>query len=65
LEKNTPSTPSSAICSKVDVEQGRRHRLDAEVERRDGEPLVPHRRHDVRLGGGDLGGQRGAGHRGG
>ena len=41
----------------------RRHRLDAEVDDRDGEALVAHRRHDVGRVGGDLLGERGPGHR--
>ena len=41
----------------------RRHALDAEVERGDGELLVADRRDDVRLVGRDLAGQVGAGHR--
>ncbi len=40
----------------------RRHRLDAEVERGDGELLLAVGRDDVRLPRGDLGGQLGAGH---
>src|SRR6478735_3927775 len=40
----------------------RGHRLDAEVDGRDGEPRVADGRDGIRLGGGDLGGERGPGH---
>ncbi|GMA85107.1 hypothetical protein GCM10025868_03570 [Angustibacter aerolatus] len=40
----------------------RRHRLDAQVERRDGEPLLSHGGHDVRLARRHLVGERRAGH---
>ncbi len=40
----------------------RGHALDAQVDGGDGEPLGADRRDDVRLRGGDLGGQVGAGH---
>ena len=50
---------------RLDAELGQVPRgggLDAEVERGDGEPLLPHRRHDVGLAGADGRGEVGAGH---
>ena len=60
-EKNTPSAPSASSSSgrgrrgqhvHLDAALGhpvRGHRLDAEVDRGDGEASLPHRRDDVRL----------------
>ena len=73
--RRTPRPGSTASRSAADAVAGstctshprcreiaRRRRLDAEVERGDGEALVPHRFDDVRLGRGDLAGEIGAGH---